>query len=319
MTPADMHILVLAGGLSAERDVSLRSGRRVAEALRDRGHTVEVADIDSGLLDRLKSDSPAAVVPLVHGAAGEDGALRDVLDALNIVYVGSTGDACRAAFDKPAAAARLRSHGINVPPSVALPHSTFRDLGATSVLDAFASSLGLPLVVKPTRGGSALGVSIVNDLQELSAAMVGAFAYGDTVMLEQYVRGVEIAVSIFDDGTTATALPAVEIQPDAMFYDYQCRYTAGATEFFVPARLDVSVIESANEIALAAHNELGLRDWSRADMIVDSAGQVHVLEMCVAPGMTETSLYPQAVAAAGFDLGDITAQLVRKAIDRANS
>jgi D-alanine-D-alanine ligase len=319
MTSHDMHILVLAGGLSAERDVSLRSGRRVAEALRDQGHTVEVADVDSSLLARLKADPPAAVVPLVHGAAGEDGALRDVLDALNIAYVGSTGDACRAAFDKPAAAARMRAHGINVPHSVALPHSTFRDLGATSVLDAFAASLGVPLVVKPTRGGSALGVSIVNDANELSSAMVGAFAYGDTVMLEQYIDGVEIAVSIFDDGTTALALPAVEIQPDAQFYDYQCRYTAGATEFFVPARLDEAVLTAANDMALTAHRELGLRDWSRADIIVDSAGQVHLLEMCVAPGMTETSLYPQAIAAAGFELGDLTAQLVRAAIDRANA
>ena len=246
-----LRVLVLAGGLSPERDVSIRSGRRVSEALRDRGIVVEVADVDAQLLQRLSDDRPHCVIPLLHGAAGEDGALRDVLDAVSLPYVGSTGDGCRAVFDKPAATARLRRSGFHVPRSVALPHSAFRELGAASVLTAFVEFLHLPLVVKPTKGGSALGVSIVRDAADLPAAMVGAFAYGDTVMLEEFVEGTEIAVSVIDDGITTRALPPVEIRPDSGVYDYHARYTAGATEFFVPARLDPPALDEAARVAVA--------------------------------------------------------------------
>lgn len=312
---SDQTVLVLAGGLSAERDVSLRSGRRVAEALRETGVRVEVRDVDSHLLTALADDPPACVIPLLHGAAGEDGALRDVLDALGIAYVGSDGDACRAGFDKPVASARLRQRGLNVPRSASLPHSAFRELGAGPVLNALVSSLGLPLVIKPTKGGSALGVSIVHQASELPAAMVGAFAYGDTVMLEQFIEGVEVAVCVLDvDGPRA--LPPVEIRPDRAFYDYDARYVAGSTEFFIPARLDDDVVSAACEVAVAAHLELGLRDLSRADLIVRPNGEVVLLEVCVAPGMTETSLFPQAAAAAGLELGAIMADLVRVAVTR---
>ena len=312
-----LRVLVLAGGLSPERDVSIRSGRRVSEALRDRGIVVEVADVDAQLLQRLSDDRPHCVIPLLHGAAGEDGALRDVLDAVSLPYVGSTGDGCRAVFDKPAATARLRRSGFHVPRSVALPHSAFRELGAASVLTAFVEFLHLPLVVKPTKGGSALGVSIVRDAADLPAAMVGAFAYGDTVMLEEFVEGTEIAVSVIDDGITTRALPPVEIRPDSGVYDYHARYTAGATEFFVPARLDPPALDEAARVAVAAHRELGLRDWSRADLIVDDRGTVTVLELCAAPGMTETSLFPQAAAADGLELGAVTEALVAQALARS--
>ena len=323
MTPSERspladrsRVLVLAGGLSPERDVSIRSGRRVSEALRDRGVSVDVADVDSALLPRLVDDPPSCVIPLLHGAAGEDGALRDVLDALHLPYVGSTGDGCRAAFDKPAATARLRRNGVRVPRSVALPHSAFRELGAATVLEAFVDSLQLPLVVKPTKGGSALGVSIVRESSDLPAAMVGAFAYGDTVMLEEFIDGTEVAVSVIDDGETVRALPPVEIRPDGGIYDYHARYTAGATEFFVPARLPATALDEAARVAVAAHRELGLRDWSRVDLIVDAEERVTVLELCAAPGMTETSLFPQAAAAEGLELGAVTESLVLLAVAR---
>ena len=312
----DSPIVVLAGGLSPERDVSLRSGRRVAKALREQGLTVEERDLDESLLEALAQERPSCVIPMLHGAAGEDGALRDVLDALSIRYLGSDGESCRAAFDKPVAAARLRHHGVRVPRSVALPHSAFRQLGASAVLDAFMGSIGLPLVVKPTKGGSALGVSIVRHPSELPGAMVDAFAYGDTVMLEEFVHGVEIAVCVIDDEAGPRALPAVEIVPDRDFYDYHARYTAGATEFFIPARLSPDVLAVAAEVAVTAHRELSLRDWSRADLMVSPQGEVTLLEMCVAPGMTETSLFPQAVVAAGLELGAVVAGLVASTVGR---
>lgn len=303
-------LVILAGGLSHERDVSIRSGRRVSEALRARGLDVAVHDIDHTLLPDLLQLRPDCVIPLVHGASGEDGSLRDVLEALHIPYVGSRPDACRLAFDKMVAKAHLAEVGIPTPPAVALPHATFRDLGATAVLAALVEQLGMPLVVKPTRGGSSLGVTIVREATGLPAAMVHCFSYGEAAMLEQYVPGTEIAVSVIErpDGSVM-ALPAVEIKPDSGAYDFASRYTAGTTEFFAPARLEPDVAQEASRIALLAHEHLGLRHLSRADLVVQPDGTVAFLEVNVAPGCTETSLLPQAVEAAGLDLGEVFEEL----------
>jgi D-alanine-D-alanine ligase len=208
---------------------------------------------------------------------------------------------------------------LSVPPAVVLPHATFRELGAAGVLAAVEQSLGLPVVVKPTKGGSALGATLVTDADALPAAMVACFSYGDTALIERAVIGTEIAVAVLDLGDGPVALPAVEIQPDGGFYDYTARYTAGMTEFFVPARLAPEVLDAAADVALAAHAALGLRGLSRSDLIVDDAGAVHLLEVNVAPGMTETSLLPQAVEAHGLDLAEVCAALVRDALDTADA
>ncbi len=308
-------IVILAGGLSHERDVSIRSGRRVAEALRSVGESVTVHDLDAALLGDLAASRPDCVIPLLHGASGEDGSLRDVLDSLSIPYVGSQPDACRLAFDKMVAKAHVSGADLHTAAAVALPHSTFRDLGAGAVLEALVTRIGLPLVVKPTRGGSALGVAIVRDEADLAGAMVGCFAYADTAMLEDYVPGTEVAVTVVEDlNGTLQALPAVEIVPDSGVYDYASRYTAGTTEFFAPARLSEQAAQECARIAVAAHERLGLRHLSRADLIVGADGQVTFLEVNVAPGCTETSLLPQAVEAAGRDLGHVFQVLVERAI-----
>ncbi len=315
MSSTDLgRVVVLAGGLSPERDVSVRSGRRVADALRVAGLTVDVLDADAGLLGALAADRPSCVVPLLHGAPGEDGAIRGVLDALGLPYVGSSPEACRTSFDKPVASARVRAAGIAVPDQFVLAATTFRELGAAAVLDAVVSSLGLPLMVKPTRGGSSLGASVVRAAADLPGAMMAAFAYGDTALIERFVTGTEVAVSVVDDGSGPRALPVVEIVPDGGFYDYGARYTAGATEFFVPARLGDDVLAACAAAATAVHSTLGLRHWSRVDLIVDGEGTPWFLEVNVAPGMTETSTYPQAVAAAGLDLGPLVAGLVEQAV-----
>ncbi len=308
-------ICILAGGLSHERDVSIRSGRRVAEALRDIGAEVSVRDVDPALLGTLARERPDCVIPLLHGAPGEDGSLRDVLDSVGLPYVGSQPDACRVAFDKMVARTQIAHAGVRVAPAVALPHSTFRDLGASTVLEALVEHVGLPLVVKPTRGGSALGATVVHSRAELPAAMVVCFSYGDTAMLESYVSGTEVAVSVIEqpDGTLR-ALPVVEIRPDSGIYDFASRYTAGTTEFFVPARLPQSVADACASAAVTAHRQLGLRHLSRADLIVDDQGRVTFLEVNVAPGCTETSLLPMAVQSAGLDLGGLFAGLVDRAL-----
>ncbi|TEX47784.1 MAG: D-alanine--D-alanine ligase [Actinomycetales bacterium mxb001] len=313
-----MQVMVLAGGLSAERDVSLRSGRRVAEALRSARPDWEVheRDVDAALLSSLADNAPDCVVPLLHGAAGEDGAVRDVLECLGLPYVGSRPNACRLSFDKAVAKTLVRRAGVATPEWVALPHATFRELGAPAVMAALERGLGFPLVVKPTRGGSALGVSVVRTPDELPAAMVGAFAYGDVALLERFVEGTEVAVGVIETADGPVALPAVEIVPDGGLYDYSARYTAGTTQFYVPARLDDAVAAAAAEAALTVHRTLGLRDWSRSDLIVSADGTVNFLEVNVAPGMTETSLVPQALTAAGIDMGAQMAALVDRAIAR---
>ncbi|MEV3980750.1 D-alanine--D-alanine ligase [Nonomuraea sp. NPDC049758] len=310
------HVLVLAGGLSYEREVSLRSGRRVSEVLRATGIDVEARDTDASLVPAILADPPEAVFVTLHGGAGEDGAIRSVLELLDVPYVGAGPDACRVAFDKPTAKAVVRSVGLRTPESVTLPRETFHDLGATVVLGRIIDRLGLPLFVKPARGGSALGASIVRTAEDLPAAMVGCFAYGDTALIERYVEGVEVSVSVVDLGEGPVALPAVEIVPDAGVYDYAARYTAGHTEFFAPARLSAAAAEACARMAVTAHTALGLRDISRTDLIVDAADDPHFLEVNVAPGMTETSLLPMAAEAAGRDLGDLCRTLLQNAAHR---
>ncbi|WP_183226541.1 D-alanine--D-alanine ligase family protein [Actinoplanes campanulatus] len=312
----DVRVLVLAGGLSYERDVSLRSGRRVLDALRASGLTADMHDADVSLLPALQADPPDAVVIALHGATGEDGSLRGVLDLCGVPYVGADARTARLAWDKPSAKSMLREAGIPTPDWVALPHDRFSELGAVAVLDRIVSRLGLPLMVKPAQGGSGLGAAVVRDVADLPAAMVGCFAYDSTALVEQFVTGTNVAVSIIDLGTGPEALPIVEIVPRDGVYDYAARYTAGLTTWHVPARLSPEVAAKVSETALAAYKALGLRDLSRIDVIIGVDGEPQVLGCNVSPGMTETSLLPLAVQAAGVDLGAVLSALVERAVAR---
>jgi D-alanine-D-alanine ligase len=310
------HVLVLAGGLSPEREVSLRSGARVADALEEAGVDVSLADADAALIPLLTADPPAAVFPAIHGNSGEDGAIREVLELLGVPYVGSTAQACRLAFDKPVAKALMSAAGLVTPRSVTLPRETFHDLGAAAVLDRIVATLGLPLFVKPARGGSALGAAPVRRAEELPTAMMSCFAYGDTALVEQLVSGTEVAVGVIDLGEGPMPLPAVEIVPASGWFDYVARYTAGRTEYYAPARLSQQCASAVAAAALTAHTTLGLRDLSRSDLIVDSSGQVFFLEVNVAPGVTETSMLPMGLEAAGRDFGAACRDLLKLAAAR---
>jgi D-alanine-D-alanine ligase len=315
-TPSEAHVLVLAGGLSYERDVSLRSGRRVLDALRAAGVSAEMRDADVALLPTLREDPPDAVVIALHGATGEDGSLRGVLDLCGVPYVGCDARAARLAWDKPTAKSMLREAGIPTPDWVALPHDRFSELGAVAVLDRIADRLGLPLMVKPAQGGSGLGAAVVREATALPAAMVGCFAYDSTALVERLIPGTSVAVSVVDLGDGPQALPAVEIVPRNGVYDYAARYTAGLTTWHTPARLSEPVAAAVADAALAAHAALGLRDLSRVDLIVDGDGRPHVLGVNVSPGMTETSLLPLAVQAEGMDFGKMLVTLVGRAVGR---
>jgi D-alanine-D-alanine ligase len=314
---SDRTVAVLAGGLSHERDVSLRSGRRLSTALREAGLHVEEWDLDSRLLDRLTRNRPDAVVVALHGGLGENGAIQAVLELLGVPYVGTDARACRRAWDKPTAKDELARAGLATPDWVTLPHATFRDLGAADVLDALVGRLGLPLILKPPQGGSALGVHVVRHVTELPGAMVGCLAYGDTVLAERFIEGVEVAVTVLDEPQGPRALPAVEIAASSGFYDYAARYTAGLATFHTPARLPAAAATAVAKLALAAHRLLGLRDVSRTDAVVTPDGVAHFLEVNVAPGLTETSLLPMAIESEGAQLGTVYAELVERAIARS--
>ncbi|MBC7292364.1 MAG: D-alanine--D-alanine ligase [Actinotalea sp.] len=313
MSDRTPEVLILAGGLSHERDVSLRSGRRVAEALRGAGVDVTVHDVDDTLLPALRERRPELVWPLLHGATGEDGSVRDVLEMLGLRYVGAGPRASRCAWSKPVAKTLASQAGVATPRFVTLPQSLFRELGAAEVLRTVLDSLGLPLAVKPSRGGSALGVTLVRSAEDLPRAMVSCFAYGDTALIEQAVDGTEVAVSVVDTGDGPRALPAVEIVTEGP-YDYDARYFPGRTEYFTPAGLDPATAERVAAAAVDVHRALGLRHLSRTDLLVDADGVPQFIDVNTAPGMTETSLLPQAAVADGLDLGSLYRSIVEIAV-----
>ena len=310
-------VVVLSGGLSHERDVSLRSGRRVTSALRSRGLEVIESDIDSTLVARLAELPQAVVFPLLHGETGEDGALREVLALLGVPFVGSVGSACRVAFDKSIATTVIADAGLRTPTQVALPHEIFRELGAQALVKALGDQIGFPMMIKPSRSGSALGCSKVSRAEELPSAMVGAYAYGPVAVVEEFITGTEVTVSVVDRGEGPAALPAVEIRPESGVYDYTARYTAGATRFLCPAEVPAEVARSLRRARAARCTTC----WgcgtcpgptSSSPTTVDPV----FLEANVAPGMTETSSVPLAIEAAGWSLGKACADLVRVAAAR---
>lgn len=309
-----LRIVVLAGGISHERDVSLRSGRRVADALTGHGAQVELRDPDAGLIPYLRETRPDVVWPALHGASGEDGALRGLLDFLGVPYVGARGGPARLAWHKPTAKTLVERAGIPTPRGITLPREAFRELGADAVFSTIADELAGALVVKPAQGGSAQGVALIDDAAGLPRAMVDAYTYAEVAIVEQRISGTEIAVSVVDTGDGPVALPAVEIEPLSGVYSFEARYNAGETRFYTPARISDEVAARAAETAVEAHRVLGLRHLSRVDLIVDGAGTPWFLEANVLPGLTETSLYPQALEAAGHDQGWIYAELARAAM-----
>jgi len=313
---AGLYVVVLAGGISHERDVSLRSGRRVADALTAAGHRVELRDPDAGLLPFLAERRPDVVFPALHGSSGEDGSLLELLAALGVPTVGSSGAAARRAWSKPVASSIVAGAGIAVPESIVLSHESFRELGAASVLRVVRQALEGDLVVKPGSGGSAQGVTIVGDPNDLPRAMVDAFTYADVAVVERRVVGTEIAIAIIDDGDGPRALTAVEIEPTDGVYSFQARYNAGETTFYSPCRLDETAVQAVTDAAVLAHEALGLRDLSRVDFIVDGSGRPWFLEANVLPGLTETSLVPLAIEASDTDAPAVYDALVRAAVDR---
>lgn len=295
---APLRIAILAGGLSHERDVSLRSGQRVAQVLKHLGHTVLVLDVEARTIASLRTFDPDVVWPLVHGSHGEDGGLQNILIALEYPYVGSHSDGCQRASFKPTAKASVRAAGVKTPDSLTLPKAYFSQLGAQDVLGIVTSHLGLPVIVKPQQGGSGLGISLAEDADQLRNGMVTCFAYDERALIEAYVPGREIAVSVVDHGEGPRALVPVEVVSEGQ-YDFDARYNPGRSEYFTPARLSPEETALVQETAVTVHKTLGLGNASRTDLILDEHGTPWFIDCNVVPGMTETSLFPIAAQADG--------------------
>ncbi len=308
-----LTIVVLAGGISHERDVSLRSGRRVADELSEAGHRAVLRDPGAGILDWIAETAPDVVWPALHGASGEDGALQALLRGRGIPYVGSHPEAAGLAWSKPTAKALVSRAGIATPEWLALPRETFTELGAGAVLGEVARAIGTPAVVKPSQGGSAQGVTIVDEAGQLPRAMVDAYTYSDVALIERKVEGTELAVTVIDSGDGPRALPAVEIEPLSGVYSFEERYNAGETIFYAPARVSDETADAAARTAVAVHELLGLRHISRVDLIVGADGVPWFLEANMLPGLTETSLAPQAIEAAGLELSAVYSDLASAA------
>jgi D-alanine-D-alanine ligase len=305
-----MKVAVLKGGRSLERGVSLRSAARVEDALERLGHEPLPIDADADLVKRLEATAPDVAFVAMHGRGGEDGTAQELLEILGIPFTGPGVAACGRCMDKVLAKQELRQAGVPTPDWFAFNETAFRELGAADALSALEERLGFPLVVKPGRGGSALGVRFAASWFEVPEALVSAFSYDDRVLLERFAEGRELAVSVVG----VEPLPVVEAIPgDGDRYDFEARYEIGRTEFVCPAALGEAETEAVTSTALAAYEALGCAGFSRVDLILTEEGP-QVLEVNAIPGLTDTSLLPQAAEAAGMSFEDLVERILQLAM-----
>ncbi len=309
-------VAVLKGGRSLERQVSLKSGARVQDALEQLGHRVIAIDVGADLVSRLAEAEPDVAFVALHGRDGEDGTVQELLEVMGIAYTGSRVSACMRAADKVLAKHAMRDHGIPTPDFFAFNETAFKELGAAQALGPIEERLDFPIVVKPASQGSALGIKFARTAADVPAALVAAFSYDRKVLLERHVSGRDLAISIIDDNGASRALPIVEAVPEQEdFYDFESRYEIGRTRFVCPAELDDAVAARAREIAVDVYALLGCSGFARVDlMLEESTGELYVLELNPIPGLTETSLFPQAADAAGIGFTELIGRIVDAAL-----
>jgi D-alanine-D-alanine ligase len=306
------RICVLKGGRSLERQVSLKSGARVQDALERLGHDVIAIDVGADLVERLTAAAPEMAFVALHGRDGEDGTIQELLEVMGIPYTGSGVSACIRASDKVLAKHAMRDHAIPTPDFYSFNETAFRELGAAQALPAIEERLQFPIVVKPASQGSALGIKFARTPADVPAALVAAFSYDRKVLLERYVLGRELAVSILD----GAALPIVEAVPQQEdFYDFESRYEIGRTRFVCPAELDDDLATAASDISLEVFSLLGCEGFARVDLMLEAVSdQLFVLEANPIPGLTETSLLPQAADAAGIGFDALIERILGAAV-----
>jgi D-alanine-D-alanine ligase len=309
------RVAVLKGGRSLERQVSLRSGARVEDALERLGHDVISIDAAADLVERLRTERPDVAFVAMHGRDGEDGTVQELLELVGVPYTGSGVSACIRSMDKVLAKYAMRDAGIATPDFYSFTQTAFRELGAATALPAIEERLDFPIVVKPAGQGSALGIKFARTADDVPAALLSAFSYDDKVLLERHVEGRDLAVAVLD----GEVLPIVEAVPvDEEFYDFEARYQIGKTEFVCPAVLSDAIAADAQVVALRVFELLGLSGFGRVDLMLEAeTDRLYVLEANSIPGLTETSLLPQAADAAGIGFDELIGRIVDGALARA--
>ena len=292
---------VLLGGVSAEREVSLRSGKAVLRALRSLGYPVVAIDAKGDFYTKLKKLKIGQVFIALHGGHGENGAVQGMLEIMGIPYTGSGVLASSLAMDKVASKKIFLYHKIPVPAFTIIQRSALSDQ-----LSALPRHLKLPVVVKPATEGSSVGVEIVKDAKAYQRALKKAFQFGDIVLIETYIKGQEVQIAILDN----RVLGGVEVRPSDEFYSYKAKYTAGLTQYIFPPELDSKTYKKAEKAALAAHQALGCSGATRVDLIIDKHRNPHVLEVNTIPGMTETSLLPKIAKNAGLEFPELITRIL---------
>jgi D-alanine-D-alanine ligase len=313
-----MRVAVLKGGRSLERNVSLRSGARVEDALQRLGHDVVPIDVGADLVDRLAEVRPDVAFVALHGRGGEDGTVQELLELVGVPYTASGASACSRCMDKVVSKHELRGAGLPTPDFYAFSQAAFEELGAGRALPALEERLDFPIVVKPAAQGSALGIKFARTAADVPGAIVAAFSYDTKVLLERYVEGRDLGVSVLDGPDGPEALPIVEAIPhEEDFYDFEARYEIGRTAFVCPALLAPETTARAQELALAAYRTLGCSGFARVDLMLEQGtGELYLLEANAIPGLTDTSLLPLAAEAAGISFEDLIARIVELAVER---
>jgi D-alanine-D-alanine ligase len=307
-----MKVAILKGGSSLERGVSLRSAARVEDAVGALGHEAIGIDVGRELVSRLRSERPDVVFIALHGPGGEDGTVQELLEILALPYTGPGVAACALCMDKVAAKHEMRAAELPTPDWAAFNATAFRELGAADTLEEIEARLGFPLVVKPASQGSSLGVEFASSRDEVPEALVAAFSYDDRVLLERYVKGRELAVSVIG----GEALPVVEAIPrEEDFFNFEARYEIGRTEYVCPADLGDAQTQRVRELATATYEALGCSGFARVDLMLGD-DDPEVLEVNAIPGLTDTSLFPMAAEAAGIDFTELVERILASARER---
>lgn len=308
----DLKIAVINGGDSAEAEVSRSSARGVIAALKENFSLVNSIELDVNIASTLSTFSPDVVFPILHGPPGEDGTLQGFLEILGYPYVGSDVHSSALAMDKIAAKQVFREADLPVADQCVIR----REAAIADCVARITGQLGESVVVKPASQGSAIGVTLIDNVNELHDALVAAFEYDHRLLIEERIRGREITVGVIDTVDGTQPFPVIEITtPEGSWYDFEHRYTEGWSEHIMPADLPQQMTEELQRIAVAAHQSLGCRDLSRADFVVTDK-DIYLLEVNTLPGMTPTSLYPDGAKGYGLDFPDLCKCLVLRAANR---
>ena len=306
---------VLAGGISAEREVSLKSGNAIYKALLGRGYNAVFIDAAEDLHASITSQKVEVVFIALHGGQGENGSVQGFLEVMGVPYTGSGVLASAVAMDKETSKKIFLYHGIPVPPFKIIHRDelpgTIETVAAGCLIGGLMIDFGMPWVIKPATEGSSIGVHIVKNGDELGPALDDAFKYGDTIIVEQYVKGKEVQIGILGQ----KALGGVEVRTSLEFYSYEAKYIPGHTNYVLPPDVSEDDYEMLKTTALRAHNALGCAGATRVDLILDAGGKAYLLEINTIPGMTETSLLPKIAKLAGLEFADLIEEILKSSLE----